>query len=154
MRKRIHGVLAGATLLLAVLALPAAGQASGATPAPGSDGASAQAALQPAAVGPVMASAQVAVRLPAAASPAPAAAASITLTRPAKFLIFGGAIVLTGALIGDDAGTVLMIGGGAIALYGLYQMLFTSGSAQDQVEWAPPAPMPAPVAPARADRGT
>lgn len=153
MHKRIHGVLVGATLLLAAVALPAAGQASGETPGPQSEQAMGPAALQPASSGPMMQSARIAAQLPARAGTAPAAAA-ITLTRPAKFLIFGGAIVLTGALIGDDAGTVLMIGGGALALYGLYQMLFTSGSAQDRIEWAPPTPAPAAATPAQPDRGT
>jgi hypothetical protein len=36
------------------------------------------------------------------------------------FAIVGGAAVIAGILIGDDAGTVIAIGGAAIGLYGLY----------------------------------
>ena len=38
-------------------------------------------------------------------------------------MIVGGAAFLAGAIIGDDAGTIIMIGGAAVALYGLYQYL-------------------------------
>jgi hypothetical protein len=38
-------------------------------------------------------------------------------------MIVGGAAFLAGAIIGDDAGTIFMIGGAAVALYGLYQYL-------------------------------
>ena len=36
------------------------------------------------------------------------------------FAIVGGAAVIAGILIGDDAGTAIAIGGAAIGLYGLY----------------------------------
>ena len=36
------------------------------------------------------------------------------------FALVGGAAVIAGVLIGDDAGTVIAIGGAAIGLYGLY----------------------------------
>jgi hypothetical protein len=36
------------------------------------------------------------------------------------FALVGGAAVIAGILIGDDAGTVIAIGGAAIGLYGLY----------------------------------
>ena len=36
------------------------------------------------------------------------------------FAIVGGAAVIAGILIGDDAGTVIAIGGAAVGLYGLY----------------------------------
>jgi hypothetical protein len=38
-------------------------------------------------------------------------------------MIVGGATFLVGAVIGDDAGTIIMIGGAAIGLYGLYRFL-------------------------------
>ena len=38
-------------------------------------------------------------------------------------MIVGGAAFLTGAIIGDDAGTIVMIGGAAVGLYGLYLYL-------------------------------
>lgn len=36
------------------------------------------------------------------------------------FAIVGGAAVIAGILIGDDAGTAIAIGGAAVGLYGLY----------------------------------
>jgi hypothetical protein len=38
-------------------------------------------------------------------------------------MIVGGAAFVAGALIGDDAGTVVMIGGAVVGLYGLYLYL-------------------------------
>jgi hypothetical protein len=38
-------------------------------------------------------------------------------------MIVGGAAIITGALIGDDAGTVIIIGGAGVGLYGLYLFL-------------------------------
>ena len=49
------------------------------------------------------------------------------LARPMRqseiLMIIGGGLFLTGAIIGDDAGTVLMVGGVITGLYGLYQFL-------------------------------
>lgn len=36
------------------------------------------------------------------------------------FAIVGGAAVITGILIGGDAGTVIAVGGAGLGLYGLY----------------------------------
>jgi hypothetical protein len=38
-------------------------------------------------------------------------------------MIVGGATFLAGAIIGDDAGTLIMIGGAGIGIYGLYLYL-------------------------------
>ena len=38
-------------------------------------------------------------------------------------MILGGAIFLTGAIIGDDPGTIIMISGAAVGIYGLYLYL-------------------------------
>lgn len=38
-------------------------------------------------------------------------------------MIVGGAILLAGAIIGGDAGTIIMIGGAGIGIYGLYLYL-------------------------------
>jgi hypothetical protein len=38
-------------------------------------------------------------------------------------MIVGGAALIVGAIIGDDPGTVIMVGGAVIGLYGLYQYL-------------------------------
>ena len=49
------------------------------------------------------------------------------LARPLRqseiLMIIGGGLFLTGAIIGEDAGTVLMVGGVIMGLYGLYQYL-------------------------------
>lgn len=45
------------------------------------------------------------------------------LRRSESLMIVGGAIFLAGAIIGDDAGTIIMIGGAAIGIYGLYLYL-------------------------------
>lgn len=45
------------------------------------------------------------------------------LTRSETLMIIGGAIFLAGAIIGDDPGTIIMIGGAAVGIYGLYLYL-------------------------------
>jgi hypothetical protein len=45
------------------------------------------------------------------------------VTRSETLMIVGGAIFLAGAIIGDDAGTIIMIGGAAVGIYGLYLYL-------------------------------
>lgn len=44
-------------------------------------------------------------------------------SRAETLMIIGGATFLTGAIIGDDAGTIIMVGGAAVGLYGLYLYL-------------------------------
>jgi hypothetical protein len=43
--------------------------------------------------------------------------------QPVALMIVGGAAVVLGALIGDDVGTVFMIGGAVALLIGLYQYM-------------------------------
>ena len=38
-------------------------------------------------------------------------------------MIVGGAAFIAGAIIGGDAGTLVMVGGAAVGLYGLYEYL-------------------------------
>jgi hypothetical protein len=45
------------------------------------------------------------------------------LRRSEVLMIVGGAIFLAGAIIGDDAGTIIMIGGAGVGIYGLYLYL-------------------------------
>lgn len=45
------------------------------------------------------------------------------LSQGQVLMIVGGAALLTGAIIGDDAGTLIMIGGAGIGLWGLYLYL-------------------------------
>ena len=43
--------------------------------------------------------------------------------RPVALMIVGGAAIVLGAVIGDDVGTVFMVGGAGTLLYGLYEYL-------------------------------
>ena len=43
--------------------------------------------------------------------------------QPIALMVVGGAALLTGLIIGDDAGTVIAVGGAVVGLYGLYQYL-------------------------------
>ena len=44
-------------------------------------------------------------------------------SRSETLMIIGGATFLAGSIIGDDAGTIVMVGGAAVGLYGLYLYL-------------------------------
>jgi hypothetical protein len=84
------------------------------------------AAPKAAPAGPTMASASVAVRpvevkelqLNAAAAPKRAG-----YGQPFALMVVGGAAVLTGVIIGGDAGTIIAVGGAVAGLVGLYQYL-------------------------------
>ena len=56
-------------------------------------------------------------------TPAAVTAQQGGFTHAQVLMIVGGAALLTGALIGDDAGTIIMIGGAGIGLWGLYLFL-------------------------------
>jgi len=43
--------------------------------------------------------------------------------QPVALMVVGGAAVLTGLIIGDDAGTIIAVGGAVMGLYGLYEYL-------------------------------
>jgi hypothetical protein len=45
------------------------------------------------------------------------------LGQPVALMVVGGAALLTGLIIGNDAGTVIAVGGALIGLYGLYEYL-------------------------------
>ncbi|MFL5618720.1 MAG: hypothetical protein ACJ79A_10045 [Gemmatimonadaceae bacterium] len=45
------------------------------------------------------------------------------LGQPVALMVVGGAALLTGLIIGDDAGTVIAVGGALVGLYGLYEYL-------------------------------
>jgi hypothetical protein len=45
------------------------------------------------------------------------------LGQPIALMVVGGAALLTGLIIGDDAGTVIAVGGALVGLYGLYEYL-------------------------------
>ncbi|HEV7704533.1 MAG TPA: hypothetical protein VGO46_09580 [Gemmatimonadaceae bacterium] len=57
-----------------------------------------------------------------------AALSTQAMRRPSRgsgvgLMIFGGAALITGLIIGDDAGTVIAVGGALVGLYGLYVYL-------------------------------
>jgi hypothetical protein len=75
--------------------------------------------------GPILADAAIAPRLHL--SGADEADATAAARRPfgtsQTLMIVGGATLLAGAIIGGDAGTIMMVGGAGIGLYGLYLFL-------------------------------
>jgi hypothetical protein len=56
-------------------------------------------------------------------APAPAPAPRGNTSQNRALMIVGVAALITGAVIGGDAGTIVMLGGAGIGLYGLYQFL-------------------------------
>ncbi len=59
-----------------------------------------------------------------AAVPAPLPAPPRADTRQNRaMMIVGGAALLTGAVVGGDAGTLISVGGAVVFLFGLYQYL-------------------------------
>ena len=56
-------------------------------------------------------------------TPSAIAMQSRGLSQAEVLMIVGGAAFLAGAIIGDDAGTLIMIGGAGIGLWGLYLYL-------------------------------
>jgi hypothetical protein len=74
--------------------------------------------------GPLMSSAAIAPQLQISGESSDALAAA---RRPfglsQTLMIVGGAAFVAGAIIGDDAGTVMMVAGAGVGLYGLYLYL-------------------------------
>jgi hypothetical protein len=58
-----------------------------------------------------------------ATSVSPMAATGAGLSQSQALMIVGGAAILVGAIVGDTAGTVFMVGGAVVGLYGLYRYL-------------------------------
>ena len=75
--------------------------------------------------GPTVEAASSAVRpvLAFGASVPQAWDAQRALRRSETLMIVGGAIFLAGAIIGDDPGTIIMITGAVVGIYGLYLYL-------------------------------
>jgi hypothetical protein len=75
-------------------------------------------------LGPTRASARVAMHAAETRRGAPPVYQNRKSNRNAvAMMIVGGAALLVGAVIGDDAGTIVMLGGAGIGLYGLYLFL-------------------------------
>jgi hypothetical protein len=74
--------------------------------------------------GPSIASARVASHAISTPRGAPPVVQNRTSNRNAvALMIVGGAALVIGAVIGNDAGTLVMLGGAGIGLYGLYLFL-------------------------------
>lgn len=54
---------------------------------------------------------------------APRFATNAHMGQAKALMIVGGAALITGAIIGGDVGTIFMVGGAVMGLYGLYQYL-------------------------------
>jgi hypothetical protein len=59
----------------------------------------------------------------ARSSAAPTFATGGHIGQSKALMIVGGAALITGAIIGGDVGTIFMVGGAVMGLYGLYQYL-------------------------------
>ncbi len=116
--------LRAAFLLAAIgLFLPAAGAAQEIMPEPGSAHASAAAALQPEAgsVGLFASSDSMAETIDRSESlAAPTSLVQTTTRGSVPLMAAGGTLLLAGALVGGDAGTILMVGGAGVLAWGVY----------------------------------
>ena len=102
------------------VARPAAAQSL--APSPASSVSAPTAAVAEPASGPTFEAASVAVRhveSPVAAAPARRGGYG----QPVALMVVGGAGLLTGLIIGGDAGTAIAVGGAVVGLVGLYQYL-------------------------------
>ena len=107
-----------------------AGPAVAALPAPSLDAPSRATERAPVAApltGPALDAAVAGARpasfVPAAGEDALAPMRRAATTNNKALMIVGGAAFVAGALIGGDAGTIVMVGGAAVGLYGLYKYL-------------------------------
>jgi hypothetical protein len=57
------------------------------------------------------------------AAPLSVTAKNANLGQSQALMVVGGAALIVGAIIGDDPGTIIMVGGAIVGLYGLYQYL-------------------------------
>lgn len=74
--------------------------------------------------GPTMEAARVGVTQQTSTELRPAAQARRRgMGQPVALMVVGGAALLTGLIIGGDAGTVIAVGGALVGLYGLYEYL-------------------------------
>jgi hypothetical protein len=84
---------------------------------------SAQRAPAASAVGPTVEASRVAVQRQPSEATAPAAAPRGGYGQPVALMVVGGVAMLSGLIIGGDAGTAIAIGGVVVGLIGLYQYL-------------------------------
>ena len=111
-------------LAAALMAAPLHAQEASLVPtsAPAVQPAAAGPASDVASAGPRVESASVAVRRTASEAPAPMPAGQ-HVDSGMRLMVVGGAAILTGIVIGGDAGHAISIGGAVVGLIGLYQYL-------------------------------
>lgn len=122
-----------AVLALAIFAAPAGAQAVNGSPLLGSAAPAIEApAVEPSAVAPTsdVAAGPRLAAMPAAAHRAEStgplrmmAPAHANMGQAKALMIVGAAAFVAGAIIGDTPGTIIMVGGAAVGLVGLYQYL-------------------------------
>jgi len=115
-----------ALLACAALALPSIARAQSITTEPASPATVVTATVEAPTAGPTLDGATVGIRhtdSQATTSPTNATPAPRHGDQPTALMIVGGAAFLAGAIISGDAGTIIMVGGAAVGLYGLYLYL-------------------------------
>ncbi|HYD52276.1 MAG TPA: hypothetical protein VEA99_06605 [Gemmatimonadaceae bacterium] len=82
-------------------------------------------AVAPITTAPTLENSRVAARPLASADSKTVAPAAMAqgVGRPVALMLVGFGALLAGAIIGDDVGTIFMVGGAIIGLYGLYEYL-------------------------------
>lgn len=109
--------------IAAVILAPLAGEAQALSASP--DQAVTAPALQPSSAGPRMDAVRLGVE-PAEVNAEAASSAAMAQPRMGQsmaLMIVGGAALVSGLIIGGDAGTILALGGAVVGLIGLYHYL-------------------------------
>ena len=115
-----------ALLACAALALPSVSRAQSLSPDQPSAPTVVTASVNAPVAGPTLDGATVGIKhndAQATTTPTNATPAARRGDQPTALMIVGGAAFLAGAIIGGDAGTIIMVGGAAVGLYGLYLYL-------------------------------
>jgi hypothetical protein len=117
-----------ALFALSLVAAPLGAQVNGRTPGllvPATTATEQVSPVTPVTRGPTLESARLAATIPQSAAPRELTAApqKMNLGQARALMIVGGAAILAGAIIGDDAGGIIMVGGAVIGLIGLYEYL-------------------------------
>ncbi len=117
--------IATAMLVMAALGASRAGAQLVENTSPSSLGSASPGSTLPG--GPALSAAAISPRFTLANGSRTASELAVPQRRPfglsQTLMIVGGATFLAGAIIGGDAGTVIMIGGAGVGLYGLYLFL-------------------------------
>lgn len=80
-------------------------------------------AVQSESLGPVANGSSVGAHMLAPSAPAPFVPRRERESRSVALMIVGGAILVIGAVVGGQAGTIIMIGGGVVGIVGLIRFL-------------------------------